>query len=396
MRSKEAAARAQNGAGQRQPSGVVTVAPELRIVGVDAVHCAFPLNHPLRFGAAAYAIREYVLLRVRTDAGIDGFACGLARDTPLLAALRPLGQRLVGRDPLWRGALISELLVSNVPGAAALVRAYSLIDLALWDIAGKAAGLPVHAMLGGLRNRIPALAVGGYLLEVRGEDAVVDELVGLRDQGFRHLKLMIGARDAAWTRRFIARCRTALGDETLIGLDVHYSFASLGDAIEVGRALDDAGAAFLEDPFPPHHWRHYRALARAVRTPLAAGEDVTDAQQYADLLEAVRILRVDPSSVGGLEPALRGGRLAESAGARVLPHGFAQLNAQLAGAVGAIDWVEVMAPLANGDRIGELFEDDGFRLEGGDVVLDRQPGNGIRLDWSRTESLATERWTVGR
>jgi hypothetical protein len=78
----------------------------------------------------------------------------------------------------------------------------------------------------------------------------------------------------------------------------------------------------------------------------------------------------------------------------VLPHGFPWLNAQLAGAYAAIDWAEVMAPLDNGDRFGELLEHLGYALDGGEVVLDRVPGAGTRLDWDRVETLAEERWSV--
>jgi len=349
----------------------------------------------VRFGAAVYASREHTFLRIRTDAGIDGFACSLDREVPVAAALRPLAERLVGRDALRGRALIAELLAANAPGRAGLVRAHSLIELALWDVTAKAAGLPLHLLLGGLRERIPALAIAGYLIEERGEDAIVDELTGLREQGFGHLKLMIGARDAAWTHGFLSRCREAIGFETQLSLDVHYSFPSLAEAIRVGRALDELELGFLEDPFPPAQWRHHRALASAIRTPLAAGEDVTDALAYVDLLEAVGVLRVDPTSAGGLEPALRGIHLAEAAGTRVLAHGFPWVNAQLAGAYAAMDWVEVAAPLENGDRFGELLEDPGFALEGGELVLDRRPGAGTRLDWARVEALAAGRWTVG-
>lgn len=366
----------------------------MKVAGVDAAHCAFALTHPLRFGRAEYATRDYTLLRIRTDDGIDGFACGMGRGTPIVVALRTLAPMLVGRDPLQRRAVLGDLLAANVPGRAALVRAHSLIELALWDIAAKAAGLPLHLLLGGLRERIPALAVAGYLLEVRGEDAIFEELVALRDQGYRHLKLMIGARDALWTHRFMSRCREAIGDGPRLALDVHYSFASVGAAVSVCRALEELDIAFVEDPFGPAHWRHHRALAAATRMPLAAGEDVTDALAYADLLEAVAVLRVDPSSCGGLEPALRGIGLAEAAGARVLPHGFAWLNAQLAGAHAAIDWAEVIAPLENGDRFGELLEHPGYEVDGGDVVLDRIPGTGARVDWKRVEALAEVRWSA--
>ncbi len=365
-----------------------------RIVGVDAALCVFPLRHALIFGAAKYATRDYTLLRIRTDSGVDGFACGVARGTPLLAALESMATELLGKDALSRNALMSELRTANVPGRAALVRAHSLVDLALWDVSAKVAGLPLHLLLGGFRERVPAVAVAGYLLDVRGEDAIVEEVRGLREQGFDQIKLMIGARAPEWTRRFLVRCFEAVGSQGRLALDVHYSSPSVADALALARVLDDLGIAFLEDPFPPTHHRWYRALATATRLPLAAGEDVVDAQGYADLVEAVRILRIDPSSCGGIDPALSGLRLAEANGVRVFPHGFPWTNAQLAGAFDVIDRVEITAPLDNGDRFGELLAEPGFSVANGAVVLDREPGTGTRLDWAAVRALASHALTM--
>ncbi len=365
-----------------------------RIVGVDAAHCVFPLRHPLIFGAAEYASRDYTLLRIRTDSGIEGFACGIARGTPLLAALELVADWLIGADALCRRALLTELRTANVPGRASLVRAQSLLDLALWDITAKVAGLPLHLLLGGFRQRIPAVAVAGYLLDIRGEDAIVEEVRGLREQGFDEIKLMIGARSPEWTRHLLTRCLDAVGARGRLALDVHYSLPSVEDAIALARVLDDLGIAFLEDPFPPTHHRWYRAVAARTRLPLAAGEDVVDVQGYADLVDAVQILRVDPSSCGGIDPALSGLRLAEANGVRVFPHGFPWTNAQLAGAFGAIDRVEVTAPLDNGDRFGELLEEPAFTMADGAVVLDREPGTGTRLNWAAVQTLASHTWTA--
>ena len=204
------------------------------------------------------------------------------------------------------------------------MRAHSLLELALWDVKAKAAGLPLHLLLGGLRERIPALAVAGYLLEVRGEDAIVEELIALREQGFGHLKLMIGARDAAWTHRFLGRCRDAVGD-TKLSLDVHYSFPSVAEAVEVCRA-GGARPRVARGPVPA------RGLAPS---PRAGGGDADPSgRRGRDRRARLRrpaggglVPGVRPASCGGLEPALRGLHLAGAAGARVLSHGFPWLGA---------------------------------------------------------------------
>lgn len=379
------------------PAGdAAAAAGDLRIVGVDAAGCTFPLRDPLRFGPASYAVRDYVLLRIRTDAGVAGHALTLARGTPLLEALRPVAERVVGADPLTALTLVRGLRRANAPGHPSLVRAHSLMDLGLWDLVSKAAGAPLHRLLGEpRRDRFPVLATGGYLIDVRGEDAIVEELVQFRDQGHRHLKLMLGARDGDWLHRFLARCREAVGDETLLGLDFHFSLPSVEEAVRVCKPLDELGLAFLEDPFPPLHWRALRALAERIETPLAAGEDVPDPACYRDVLEGASVLRVDATSCGGLEDALEGVRLATAAGKPALPHGSPWLTTQLAAVHDAIEWVEVVPPTYdNGDRVGELFTGSALTFDGPTALLGDAPGLDVQVDWARVEQRAQAGWSV--
>lgn len=368
---------------------------DLRIVGVDAARVTYPLTHPLRFGPALYTEREYALLRLRTDAGVVGDAVAMTRGTPLLEALRPVAERLVGTDPLSARELVRGLRRSNVPGHAALARAHSMADLAVWDLVARVAGAPLHRLLGDAgRERVEALAVSGYLIDVRGEDAIVDELVQLREQGFRHLKLMLGAREPAWLHRFLSRCRETVGGDTLLSLDFHFSLPSLEEALAVCRPLEELDLAFIEDPFPPLHWRDLRALAQQLETPLAAGEDVTDPVTFSDLLEGAGLLRVDPSTCGGIADAVQGVRAAAAAGKPALPHGSVLVGTQLAAAFETIEWMEVATPLENGDRVGELCEGPAPHLHGAWLTVDQTPGVDVRLDWERVEAAAVAGWSV--
>lgn len=372
----------------------LSAAGDLRIVGVDAARVTYPLAHPLRFGPALYHEREYVALRLRTDAGVVGDALAMTRGTPLLEALRPVAERLVGLDPLSARELVRGLRRSNVPGHTALSRAQSIADLALWDLVARVAGAPLHRLLGDAgRERVEALAVSGYLIDVRGEDAIVEELVQLREQGFRHLKLMLGAREPAWLHRFLSRCREAVGDDTLLSLDFHFSLASLAEALAICRPLEELGLAFIEDPFPPLHWRDLRALAQQLETPLAAGEDVTDPVTFSDLLEGAAVLRVDPSTCGGVDDAVQGVRAAAAAAKPALPHGAVLVGAQLAAAFDTVEWVEVAAPLETGDRVGDLCEGPAPQLRGAWLTVDQTPGVDVRLAWDRVEAAAVAGWS---
>jgi len=373
----------------------LSAAGGVRIVGVDAARVTYPLRDPLRFGRARYGERDYVLMRVRTDAGVVGDACAIARGTPLLEALRPIAERLVGADPLAARQLVRGLRRENVPGQPALSRAHSVADLALWDVVGRIVDAPLHRMLGGAgRERVEALAVSGYLIDVRGEDAIVEELVQLEEQGFRHLKLMLGAREPRWLHGFLGRCREAVGAETLLSLDLHFSLAGLDEALAVCRPLEELKLAFIEDPFPPLHWRDLRALAERIETPLAAGEDVVDPVTFEDLLEGAALLRVDPQTCGGVEDAVEGIRLAAAAGKTAMPHGAVLVGAQLAASFEAVEWIEVAAPIDTGDRVAELLAGPAPQLDRGWLTVDQTPGVDVRLHWDRVQAAAVAGWSV--
>jgi L-alanine-DL-glutamate epimerase-like enolase superfamily enzyme len=366
----------------------------MRVIGVDVALCSFELPHPVRLGPVEYRCRDYVALRVCTeDAAVAGYAAGYTRGTPLFEAVCLLAPSIVGADALARGALFARLEAAHRPGHAALVRALSLLEMALWDLTAKQAALPLHAVLGGTREVAPAMGVCGYFIEERGEEAILDDLRRLEQDGFARLKLMLGARPPLWMLRFLTRAKEALAPDTLLGVDVHYSLASLEEGVRLVRALDGLGLAFIEDPFDPARWRQLVALSRQVSTPVAAGEDVVSPLQYRDILEGAAILRVDPSTCGGFGSAIEGIELATAMGASVIPHGFVGVNAQLAGAFPAVSAVEVIPPEISSDGFEKLVE-PACELRDGSVHLDRAPGAGLRLDWEGVVAAAVATWST--
>lgn len=365
----------------------------MQVTGVDVALCQCALPRPVRLGPVEYRSRDYVAVRVRTaDPAVSGIAAGATRGTPLLAGAKLLAPRLVGADALHHRALVRQLEAAHRPGHAALARPLSLLEMALWDIAAKHAGLPLHALLGGARTVAPALAVCGYFIDERGEDAILDDLARLEAEGFGQLKLMLGAREPSWMRSFLGRAKERLAPDTLLGVDLHYSLADVQQGVRLVRALDDLELAFVEDPFDPPRWRQLVALRQQVRTPLAAGEDVTSPLQYRDILEGASILRVDPTTCGGYAAAIAGVEQAAAAGASVLPHGFMGVNAQLAGAFHAVTAVEVIPREIATDAFGDLLAAP-YELREGMAHLDAEPGAGVRLDWDGLVAIATTVWS---
>jgi L-alanine-DL-glutamate epimerase-like enolase superfamily enzyme len=366
----------------------------MRVTGADLTVCSFVLPHPVRLGPVEYHTREYAALRFRTeDPAIVGYAAGHTRGTPLFEGLKLIVPLALGADSADRAAFVASISAARRPGYAALVRALSLVELALWDIAAKQDGLPLHTMLGGVRTTVPALAVCGYFIDERGEDAILADLRRLEAEGFGCLKLMLGMREKAWMLRFLARAKKALAPATSLAVDLHYSIPTLDEGVDLVRALDEFGLAFVEDPFEPARWREMVALRTQVLTPIAAGEDVVNVLQYQDLLEAVAILRVDPSTCGGLAAAVEGIEFAATAGVPVIPHGFTGVNAQLAGGYSTVSMLEVIPVDLAGDGF-EAFVRQPFELNGGVAYLDEEPGSGVRLDWEGLVGCAAAVWSA--
>jgi L-alanine-DL-glutamate epimerase-like enolase superfamily enzyme len=366
----------------------------LPVSGIDVLLRSFALPHPVRFGSAVIRSRDHVVVRVRAD-GTDavGYAAGYARGTPLLEAVRLLAPAVLGADAMAPSAAVGSLASSNRAGHAALVRAVSLLDLALWDLAANHREAPLFELLGGTRRAVPALIACGYFIDERGEDAVLDELLRYEAEGHRFLKLMLGARPTGWMCTFLSRAKALLSAETRLAVDLHYSVGSLDAGVQLLNALADLGLAFVEDPFDPPRWRDLAELRERVATPIAAGEDVVSPLQYRDLLDAVSILRVDPSSCGGLSDALDGARLARERGVPVLPHGHAGLNAQLAAACPEVMAVEVVPPSASADGFAAYCRSS-LVLGDGMAQLDDVPGAGLVVDWDGLVALPGAAWAT--
>ena len=139
----------------------------IRIEGLDLAVCPLEMPYPIRLGSIVYSTRDYIALRVRTDAEIEGYAIGYTRDTPVLHALQTLAPEILGRDARMIRSIVTGLRQAHGHAWGAFVRAVSLVDVALWDIAAKAARLPLYKLLGAYRDDVPVMAVAGYYADRR-------------------------------------------------------------------------------------------------------------------------------------------------------------------------------------------------------------------------------------
>jgi L-alanine-DL-glutamate epimerase-like enolase superfamily enzyme len=303
----------------------------LKITDVEAII----LRQPALDDGIADGSQDDLVIRISTDEGIVGI--GEVDSAP--EAVKALVDRksshaiagslhdlLVGEDPtdparLWQ-KLYRGLIYIGRRGIA--LHALSGIDIALWDIAGKAAGKPVHELLGGAkRDRVRAYA--SRLMPDTPEEAS-EAVHALCDDGFTAVKLGWGVlgQDPKHDVKLAAAAKEAAGDrEILIDAGLGYG-ADAKVAIEVARELEQLGIFWLEEPFEPDEYEAYAELADAVDIRVAAGEQDTTVWGFRELIDRghVDLVQPDVTRCGGITEWLRIAELARERGCETVPHAW--------------------------------------------------------------------------
>jgi galactonate dehydratase len=356
------------------------------------------LSTPQRTGHAEYKAVSMVLVEVRTDAGITGLGECLARFAPTAYAemierlLKPL---LVGADALaiqglWRRM---QRALSGRSGGM-LIEGIAGIDIALWDIAGKAAGLPVHRLLGGM-GRCTVDCYGSSVNWLDDGVARADTEVFLA-HGLSSVKVKLGRT----TREAIARAgliREIVGSEVTLSADANWAY-SLDEAVTVGRALGELGYIWFEEPIIAEDIDGYRELRRRLSIRLAAGESDFTAQHSAELIKdrLVGVIQPDVARAGGISETRRIADFADICHVQYAPHigwsGAVCLAAslQLAAAMPNFLMLEFMIypnPLRDALSVEPIVPDG--PLTGGAAPVPQRPGLGLAINWDTVERYRT-------
>jgi L-alanine-DL-glutamate epimerase-like enolase superfamily enzyme len=294
----------------------------LRIVGVQAI----PLSIPCHYGAEGWSLGsggwkalDFCLVRVDTDAGITGwgeafsYSCRRAVVAALTDMIAPIA---VGRDAADIAGLHAEIQKRlHIFGRFGITAfALSGLDIALWDIAGKAAGKPLHALLGGAKRE--RLACYASLLRYADAALIARYCRQALDEGFRAIKLHEVSEPV------IAAARAAVPRDVSVMLDVNCEW-TVADAIAIGRRLAPLDLEWFEEPvFPPEDGAGLRAVGEACGIPIAAGENCCYATQFGALFDAGAVQFAQPSvtKVGGITEFRKVAQLAASLGVALAPH----------------------------------------------------------------------------
>jgi len=299
-----------------------------------------PLAEPFLFSQGRVARRSATLVEIATDDGLTGwgeaFAQGLEPPEIAAAAIEhALAPLIVGEDPratepLWHRMYHA---TRDYGRTGSVVAAISAVDIALWDLAAQAAGVPVHVLLGGaFRTRVEVYATGFYRIAGRGEAARLgDEARRHRDAGFRLMKVKLGFGLDDDFAVMDAVERALAGGGTTLMIDTNHAYG-VADAVQLGRALERLSLRWYEEPVAPEDHAGCAEVRARVAMPVAAGENAHTLFGFRALFEAraVDVAQPDIGSAGGFTACRHVAALAHAHGVAVNPHVWGSAVAQAA------------------------------------------------------------------
>jgi len=360
------------------------------VAAVQVASVRGELPEPIRFGDWVMPDREYVVVRVTTSDGVEGWAFTLTREGPVAEAIRKaIAPRYVGccidePDAAFDAAQRSNL--STLVSGAGL-RGMSVVDLAVWDALARAHGVSIARLLGGAPVPVPVTAIIGYPPTL-GPDGVGDQVRMLHEAGWRRFKMAIAATPQLTYERFAAAAMAAPGCD--LSMDAAWTFRDVDSAEAFLRDLP-VRLSWFEDVFPPGDADLVRALRERVDTPIAMGDEQGGAYYPQALLavEAVDIVRVDFTCMGGITGGRRTVERALAARARFLTHMFAHVHSQVLAGLGHAGLpVEWGVPWTGVDPYADSLRQPVVR-EGLMDPLPEEPGFGplLNRDWLATQRV---------
>jgi D-arabinonate dehydratase/D-galactarolactone cycloisomerase len=317
----------------------------MKISKVEPIGLFVPMDEPVgapislpyadQIASVVFGGYRSTIVKVHTDDGLVGVGECFTRLAPkaTVAIIEELAPILIGRDPLdvegiWE--IMYGVMMNRGHRGGFFIEALSGIDVALWDLWGKATGQPVYRLLGGrMRERVWAYASS---LRMRGLEVTVAQAREFVDRGFNAMKIKIGKDpyDTASDLRLVEAIRREVGDGVTLMVDANCGYdRDVKQALRVGRALEEYDVFWFEEPLSPDNVDGYCTLTRALDTSIAAGEASFTRYDFRDLFArgAVDIVQPNACRTGGLSEARKIAAMSAAYHIPYAPHTDALLGA---------------------------------------------------------------------
>ena len=374
-----------------------------RINSISVCSVRVPLDRVTSFATRTVKARDYCLVKVRSRDGTEGIGfCYVGTSGANLAKLaiqELLAPMLVGQDSdrvegLWE-EMYREVILHGRVGT--VMRALSILDIAMWDLNARSCELPLYRLLGcWSRGKVPAYASGGYYLEGKTPKQLGKEVESWVRQGFGAVKIKVGRLSPGEEEERVGAARDAAGPDVHLMMDINNGWGDLPTALLYCRRLEKYNPYWVEEPFSPDDIDNHAKLAAATSIPVATGEIEAGRWRFKEILDkrAAEILQADAAVCGGISEWRRIAQTAASYGVTICPHWFHDLHVHLVAATPNARYVEFFPD----DQVLNFRRLINRQMEhkNGELLLPRGAGLGFEFDERAVAKYALNRdqaWT---
>jgi len=349
------------------------------------------IDLPKPLGSAVGEIRSFgcLLIFVETDGGITGENLVFSlndQHLPLFNEMvRLLAPLAIGMDPTFTEEFWSKAWrkINFIGHKGVPIVGLSAIDGALWDLRGKAAGLPISRLLGACRTEVPAYASGGLWLS-DSIDELQRQARGFIDQGFRGVKMRLGSPTMDEDIARVRAVREAIGPQVAFMVDANQGM-TVNDAIRFGRRIEEFNLAWFEEPVAAYDLEGSAEVAAALDVPIASGETEYTRYGFRRMIElkSADVLMPDLQRVGGVTEFMKVSHLAEAYNLPISSHLFGEMSLQLLGAIANATYLEHMPWF-------ESLYAEKIEFRNGAAIVPDRPGWGFTFDPDAVARMAIE------
>ena len=307
----------------------------MKITDITLECYEWPRHTPIRNGKHVYTHASLNLVSVHTDEGVTGVGISAAGGPFAQAMVERYKRDLIGHDPVNVERLWHIMWTPKLTGRRGLTtRVISGIDIALWDLRGKLANMPLYKLLGGAHDRIPTYIAGGYYEEGKGLRELQAEMEENLAMGARAIKMKIGGASIREDVERVRAVREVIGPDVKLLVDANCAYR-VYEAIQIAKRMEEFDPFWFEEPLPPDDYRGHTQVVRATSIPIATGENEYTRYGFRDLIEheGAAILNADAKILGGITEFMKVAALAQAYDLPIAPHGSQDVHVHLVTAI---------------------------------------------------------------
>lgn len=361
----------------------------MKIDTVDVYLVSTPVKKPIADSTRKVETLGFTVVRLRTDDGLTGFGMTyheVGGEAIRQLILKDLAGQIIGKSP-FETEVIWEQVFHYFRGVARKGLAFcalSAIDIALWDLKGKALGLPLYKLLGGNKTRLPIYASGGWTSY--DEVQLIAEMQSMVAQGYQMVKLKVGVKDGKAPHEDVARVRRVrqeLGPKVDILLDANNAYKS-ATAVRVANQLDDCNIYLFEEPVLADDMEGLSRVRQHIDIPVATGEHEYTRYGVRDLIlnKAVDIVQVDVARCGGITEWMKIAALTQAWNLALAPHAMEYMHMHL---LSVVPNGLILERLLMFEPLNELVFVDPPRPQDGFLEIPDAPGLGLTFNEAHLE-----------